>query len=102
MANSHLGMGWNGELYRRNVYPATVQPERKAVLLASIAREIWVCFALGSIFTATLIRLARRSLSHSRWEGPRGMFSLVTLVFPLQSSFLGLILRAGIGFKTGA
>ena len=30
------------------------------------------------------------------------MVSLVTLVFPLQSSFLGLILRAGIGFKTGA
>ena len=36
--------------------------------------------------------------------GPSGgmMVSLVTLVFPLQSSFLGLILRAGIGFKTGA
>ena len=57
---------WDG--MANYVYPATaVQPERKAVLLASIAREIWVCFALGSIFTATLIRLALmgRSLSHT-------------------------------------
>ena len=40
---------------------------------AASGREVWVCFALGSIFTATSIRLALMgrslSLSHSRWEG---------------------------------
>ena len=75
-----------------------------------VHREIWVCFALRAIFSATLIRLVLMgALSLTRWAGRRRRrrrsplvgrttITSLSLSLPLQFSFSGLIIRAGTGY----
>ena len=76
-----------------------------------VHREIWVCFALRAIFSATLIRLVLMGALSSHTVGGAAATAVssrrshhyylslsLSLSLPLQFSFSGLIIRAGTGY----